>query len=96
MVHVGVDLHKRVSQVAVLSEEGEITQARFANDSEELAQFFQRIPPAKVAIEASSTWWWLVDLLEDLGHQPFLSHPKQTKAIASACMSSNHSGRFVQ
>src|SRR4029450_1573606 len=30
------------------------------------------------------TWWWLVDLLERLGHQPVLSHPKETKAIASA------------
>lgn len=37
-----------------------------------------------VAIEASGTWWWLVDLLEGLGHQPVLSHPKQTKAIAAA------------
>src|SRR5262249_56308918 len=37
-----------------------------------------------VAIEASGTWWWLVDLLESLGHQPVLSHPKQTRAIASA------------
>src|SRR5438309_4838161 len=30
------------------------------------------------------TWWWLVDLLDGLGHQPILSHPKQTKAIAAA------------
>lgn len=37
-----------------------------------------------MAFEASGTWWWLVDLLEGLGHQPVLSHPKQTKAIAAA------------
>src|SRR5262249_14171005 len=36
------------------------------------------------AIEASGTWWWLVDLLERLGHAPILSNPKQTKAIAAA------------
>jgi transposase len=84
MVHVGVDLHKQVSQVAVLTEEGEITQTRLENDPELVEGFFRKIPPAKVAIEASGTWWWLVDLLEDLGHQPVLSHPKQTKAIASA------------
>lgn len=34
--------------------------------------------------EEGGTWWWLVDLLERLGHQPVLSHPKQTKAIAAA------------
>jgi hypothetical protein len=32
MVHVGVDLHKRVSQIAVLTEQGELQQHRFAND----------------------------------------------------------------
>jgi transposase len=85
MVHVGVDLHKRVSQIAVLTDEGEITQHRLANEVEGLERFFTQLPPkTPVAIEASGTWWWLVDLLERLGHQPVLSHPKQTKAIAAA------------
>jgi len=85
MVHVGVDLHKRVSQIAVLTAEGEITQHRLGNEVESLERFFTQLPPkTPVAIEASGTWWWLVDLLERLGHQPVLSHPKQTKAIAAA------------
>ena len=85
MVHVGVDLHKRVSQIAVLSPTGEVTQHRLENDRLQVQQFFARVPaPARVAIEASGMWWWLVDLLEELGHQPVLSHPKQTRAIAVA------------
>lgn len=85
MVTVGVDLHKRVSQIAVLTAAGEVVQHRLDNDPEKIAQFFSQIPaPASVAIEASATWWWLVDLLERLGHHPILSHPKQTKAIAAA------------
>lgn len=85
MVHVGVDLHKRVSQIAVLAEDGELTQHRFANDPRRLEQFFAQFPPqTPVAIEATGTWWWLVDLLDRLGHQPVLSHPKATKAIAAA------------
>src|SRR4029453_15363136 len=85
MVHVGGDLHKRVSQIAVLTDEGEITQHRLANEVEGLERFFTQLPPkTPVAIEASGTWWWLGDLLERLGHQPVLSHPKQTKAIAAA------------
>jgi transposase len=85
MVHVGVDLHKRMSQIAVLTEEGEITQRRLANDPAALQAFFGQLPPhTPVAIEASGTWWWLVDLLEGAGHQPVLSNPKQTKAIAAA------------
>lgn len=85
MVTVGVDLHKHVSQIAVLNADGEVVQHRLDNDPEKVAQFFSKIPaPAQVAIEASATWWWLVDLLERLGHAPVLSHPKQTKAIAAA------------
>jgi len=85
MVHVGVDLHKRMSQIAVLTEDGEITQQRLANEQERLEAFFAQLPPrTPIAIEASGTWWWLVDLLERAGHRPVLSNPKQTKAIAAA------------
>ena len=85
MVHVGVDLDKRSSQIAVLTEEGEISQQRLPNDPVRLEKFFAELPPhTPVAIEASGSWWWLVDLLEHLGHDPILSHPKQTKAIAAA------------
>lgn len=55
-----------------------------SHDGDGVEAFFRELRPARVAIEATGTWWWLVDLLERLGHQPVLSHPKQTKAIASA------------
>jgi transposase len=85
MVHVGVDLDKRSSQIAVLTEDGEIAQQRLPNDPARLGKFFAQLPAQpRVAIEASGTWWWLVDLLEQLGHRPILSNPKQTKAIAAA------------
>src|SRR5215468_6742941 len=85
MVHVGIDLDKHSSQIAILTEDGEVVQQRLANDVTRLEKFFGDLPPhTPVAIEASGTWWWLVDLLERLGHDPILSHPKQTKAIAAA------------
>lgn len=85
MIHVRVDLHKRSSQIVVLTEEGELKEQRLENEPAAVRRFFAEIPaPARVAIEASGTWWWLVDLLEELGHRPVLSHPKQTKAIAAA------------
>src|SRR5262245_32156539 len=85
MVHVGIDLDKRSSQIAVLTEDGEVVQQRLPNEVAGLEKFFGQLPPhTPIAIEASGTWWWLVDLLERLGHDPILSHPKQTKAIAAA------------
>jgi hypothetical protein len=69
IVHVGVDLHKRMSQIAVLTADGEVTQHRLPNDLAQLEPFFAQLPtPSPIAIEASGTWWWLVDLLERLGH----------------------------
>jgi hypothetical protein len=56
MVHVAVDLHKRVSQIAVLTEEGEITQHRLAHDPLRMERFFAEFPAeTPVAIEASGT-----------------------------------------
>jgi Transposase IS116/IS110/IS902 family len=45
MVHVGVDLDKRRSQIAVLTEEGEISQQRLPNDPVRLEKFFAELPP---------------------------------------------------
>jgi hypothetical protein len=55
MVTVGVDLHKRMSQIAVLSDQGKVTQRRLANDATRIGRFFHELPPARVAIEASGT-----------------------------------------
>jgi len=85
MVHVGVDLHKRSSQLAGLMPDGEVTQQRLENDPTQLEQFFAQIPRgSRIANEPSGTWWWFVDLVERLGHHAVLSNPKQTKAIAAA------------
>jgi hypothetical protein len=45
MVHVGVDLDKRTSQVAVLTEDGELTRHRLVNDGERVRRFFAELPP---------------------------------------------------
>lgn len=84
MIHVGVDLHKGFSQVAVLEETGEIRAERLDNETGRVREFFEGLPRSVVAIEATGTWWWMVDLLEQMGHKVQLSHPKQTRAIASA------------
>ncbi len=85
MVHVGVDLHKRSPQLAVLMPDGEFTQRRLENDPTQLGQFSAQVPQvARIASETSGRWWWFVDLVEHLGHHAVLSNPKQTKAIAAA------------
>ena len=78
MIHVGVDLHKRFSQVAVLMPDGEVIEGRFPNDFNKLMAFFNQVPkPAKVAVESTSNWWWMADLLDQAGHEMVLSHPSR-------------------
>src|SRR5262245_57820226 len=65
--------------------DGEVTQPRLENDPTRLEQFLADLPRGtRIAIEASGTWGWFVDLVERLGHHAVLSNPKQTKAIAAA------------
>jgi len=57
-----VDLHTRMSQIAVLTADGELTPHHLPNDLAHLEPFFAQLPtPSPIAIEASGTWWWLVD-----------------------------------
>lgn len=59
MGHVGVDLHKRMSQIAVLSANGELAQHRLENDRLRVQPFFEEVlAPARVATESSGNWWW--------------------------------------
>src|SRR3989442_14464254 len=84
MVHVGVDLDKRSSQIAVLSEDGEIVQHRLANDAARLEKVFADLPPhTPIAIETWGTWWGLGNLPPKIWHQPALPKPKQKKPIAA-------------
>jgi transposase len=82
---VGIDLHRNVSQLAVLRESRSPSQLRLANDVVSVERVLKKLPKgSKIALEAMGSWWWMVELAQKTGHEVFLSHPKQTKAIASA------------
>lgn len=86
----GVDLHKKVSQLALLREGRAPSQTRFPNKLATVEKILRRLPPGtKIALEATGSWWWFVDKAREIGHEAFLSHPKQTKAIASARLKSD-------
>jgi transposase len=85
MLAVGVDLHKKFSQVGLLDEEGEIREHRVEHPGKEMEEFLRGLEPgSQVAVEATRSWWWFVDLAEAMGHTVVMSHPKATKAIANA------------
>src|SRR5690348_15482100 len=85
-VYVGIDVHRKRSQVAVVDEGGEVLANRnVPNGVESVLGVIGGLPPGTpVAFEAAFGWGWLVELLEDYGFAPHLVHPLQCKAIASA------------
>jgi transposase len=88
MLYVGVDLHRKASQVAVVDEEGKLIFNRHVrSDRDELLRIFGEAGPSEamqVAFEATYGWGWFADLLEDVGIPAHMAHPRANKAIASA------------
>ena len=83
---IGVDLHKRSCQVSVLDKDGnEMESKKLPNDRETLRAYFDQFPEGTgVAVESTSNWYWLAEVLEEAGMEMNLSHPLKTKMIASA------------
>jgi transposase len=85
-VYVGIDVHRKRSQVAVVSEDGTVElNKNVVNGSEPMLRLIGDLPSGTpVAFEAAFGWGWLVRLLEDYGFEPHMVHPLRCKAIASA------------
>src|SRR5438552_7302012 len=85
-VYVGIDVHRKRSQIAVTGQSGEVLANRnVPNGAEPILGVIGGLPPGTpAAFEAAFGWGWLVELLEDYGFEPHLVHPLQCKAIASA------------
>ena len=85
-VYVGIDVHRKRSQVAVVTGDGLVQFNRnVVNGREPILKLIGGLPAGTpVAFEAAYGWGWLVELLEDCGFDPHLVHPLRCKAIASA------------
>jgi hypothetical protein len=65
-VYVGMDVHRKRSQVAILDQAGAVQRNRnVPNDPAELQPILGGLPAGTpVAFEAAYGWGWLVELLE--------------------------------
>lgn len=86
MVYVGMDVHRKRTQVAILQEDGtEVLNRNVPNDPAELGAILGVLEPGTPAVfEAAYGWGWLADLCDDLQLDAHMAHPLQCKAIASA------------
>jgi transposase len=88
--YVGIDVHKKMCQVAVLDEEGKLLdEIRFANDPEEIEEFAGKLTTfhdeVKAVVESTGNLWIQIhDRLEEHGFDVALSNPAKTRLIAEA------------
>src|SRR5215469_15810150 len=94
-VYVGIDVHRKRSQVAVIDQSGEVLANRnVPNGVEPILRVIGGLPPGTpAAFEAAYGTSWLVELLEDYGFAPHLVHPSRCKAIASARLKNDKARR---
>jgi transposase len=75
MDHIGIDVHKRESQIYILAEGGEIFEQRIRTEPERVATVFGARPRARMLIEASTDSEWVARGLEALGHEVIVADP---------------------
>jgi len=85
MLYTGLDLHRSFSYITTMNDKGEIVGHKKLPSNGEVVEFLKEFDDTmEVAIEATPSWYWLYDCLEDEGFKVKLSHPLKTKAIAYA------------
>jgi len=88
--YVGIDVHKKMCQAAVLDDEGELLdQIRFLNEKEDIKEFALKLTTfrdgVKAVVESTGNLWiQIYDILEKFGFEVFLSNPGKTRLIAEA------------
>ena len=87
MIELGVDQHKRFSQMAALNTEtGVLTQHRLDHDEPDAIRSFVASlgDEVRASLETTGNWYWLADLLEDAGAEVQLANTCETRRLLKA------------
>jgi hypothetical protein len=77
MEYGAIDLHKKESQIRIVTKSGEVIDQRIATTRERLTHVFWGRPPMRVLVEASTESEWVAQHLE---HQWLFLHPLESVA----------------
>ena len=80
---IGLDLHKRESQLSVKADDGSITDRRIATSRERFTAVFGARPSARILLEASTESEWVARHLESLGHEVIVADPNYAPMYAN-------------
>jgi len=80
---IGLDLHKRESQLCIGHEDGTITEQRIVTSRERFTAVLGNRPRARVLLEASTESEWVAQHLEGLGHDVIVADPNYAPMYAT-------------
>ena len=83
MEMIGLDLHKRESQLASKAEDGAITDRRIVTSRERFTAVLGGRPRARILLEASTESEWVARHLESLGHEVIVADPNYAPMYAN-------------
>jgi transposase len=75
MDHIGIDVHKRESQICILGAGGDLIERRVRTTPEGFAAVLGGRPRARILLEASTESEWVARCLEGLGHEVIVADP---------------------
>jgi transposase len=81
--HIGIDVHKKDSQLCILTDAGEIIEKRIRTQRDRFAEVLGLRPRAKILIEASTESEWVARCLEKLGHEVVVADPNFASMYAT-------------
>ncbi len=77
MDHIGIDVHKRESQIYLLAEGGEVVEQRIRTEAERFGAVLGARPRARIVIEASTVSEWVARCLAMLLWGSLCHHVKR-------------------
>jgi len=81
--YYGCDAHKRYSVFASMNERGQPgVSHKVDNDRALFRRFLTTLPSdSPIAVESVGNWYWMVDEMEEAGHNPILVHAAKAKLM---------------
>lgn len=80
---IGLDLHKRETQVCILTADGELIERRIATTHARFTAVLGARPRARILVEASTESEWVARHLEALGHEVIVADPSYAPMYAT-------------
>lgn len=75
MITIGLDLHKRESQLCIAQDDGSIQERRIVTCRDRFSAVLGALPRARILLEASTESEWVARHLESLGHNVIVADP---------------------